>query len=102
MSLFLWKLSQNANNDYDTYDSAIVVAGNSTTAKRIHPSCDIMTGQQMKYFNEEKNDWCCAHNDEVSGPDDWANLEDIAVTCVGKAADWLGEGAVVCASFNAG
>lgn len=102
MSLFLWKLSQNMNNDYDTYDSAIVVSNNSATAKHIHPSCNIETGQPYYYYNEEKEGWYSTGNDEYSGFNSWADAEDVTATCVGKAADWLGEGAVVCASFRAG
>ena len=36
MNLYL--ISQNHNNDYDTYDSAVVVAESAESAKRMHPS----------------------------------------------------------------
>ena len=33
----LYKISQSANNDYDTYDSAIVAAENEEEARKINP-----------------------------------------------------------------
>ena len=36
----LYKISQDENNDYDTYDSAIVAAETEDAAKRTHPSGD--------------------------------------------------------------
>ena len=38
MKLFLWKISQDVNNDYDTYSNAIVVAPDEESARNIHPS----------------------------------------------------------------
>ena len=38
MKLFLWKLSQDENNDYETYDSAVVVAADPVSASMVHPS----------------------------------------------------------------
>ena len=35
--LKLFKISQEVNNDWDTYDSAVVVAENEEEAKLIHP-----------------------------------------------------------------
>jgi len=101
MKLFLWKLSQNKNSEYDTYSDAVVVSSNPVAAKRIHPGVDSHTGQMMfRYVEDEGWHWICdgAHYSNNC----WADPKDIQVTCVGEAADWLGEGAVVCRSFHAG
>jgi hypothetical protein len=101
MKLFLWKIKQDKNNDYDTYSDAVVVSSNPEAAKRIHPSVDSQTGQPMMKWVEGTG-WCNSWNGEFRGPDGWVNPEDIEVTCVGQASDWLGEGSVVCRSFHAG
>ena len=102
MKLFLWKLSQDVNNDYDTYSDAIVVSSNPVAAKRIHPSVDSVTGEMMFRYVEDKG-WHWIHDGEPYSNNCWADPKnDIKVTCVGEAADWLGEGAVVCRSFHAG
>ena len=101
MKLFLWKLSQDKNNDYDTYDSAVVVSSNPVAAKRIHPAVDSNTGKVMFQY-VEGDTWRWIHDGMLYGNRGWADPKDIEVTCIGEAADWLGEGAVVCSSFNAG
>jgi len=99
--LYLWKLSQDVNNDYDTYSDAVVVSENPVAAKRIHPSVDSVTGERMfRYVEGEGWEWemigglynnCC-----------WTDVKNIKVVCVGQAADGLVEGEVVCRSFHAG
>jgi len=79
----LWLISQEANDGYDTYDSAVVVAPDEETAKRVHPSGYV--------FSE---------SDGPSGT--WATPENVVAKCVGVAADDLESGQVICASFNAG
>jgi len=78
----LWKISQDKNNDWDTYDSAVVAAQTEAEAKMMHPS----TGEAIK--DEYSSSW-------VGSPDD--------VTCeyIGEAKDETEKG-VVFASFNAG
>ena len=70
MNLYL--IWQDENNDYDTYDSAIVCAKNGDEAVKIHPS-----GYQKNW--EEFNEWAST----PEKPD-------------------IDEGIVVLASFNAG
>lgn len=81
----LFKISQSINNDYDTYDSAVVAAPNETIAKTIHPGSD-------KYV------------EEGTGFDPygtWCRQNDVKVEEIGKSKnpDFVG---VICASFNAG
>ena len=78
MKLFL--ISQTENDDYDTYDSAVVCAQDEDEARNIQPGCH--------QFGDKWSDWC-------SSP------EKVTVKCVGEAADGIDRG-VVCASFNAG
>jgi len=101
VKLFLWKLSQDVNNDYDTYSAAVVVSSNPVAAKRIHPAVDSGTAQMMFHYVEDEG-WHWVHDGLHYGCANWADPKDIQVTCVGEAADWLGEGAVVCSSFHAG
>lgn len=76
MNIYL--IEQDVNNDYDTYDSAVVVADNEKAARNMHP-----------YDQDNK----------IGGM--WAMPKDVKVTKVGIA--WNDAKArVVCASFNAG
>ena len=79
----LYRISQESNNDYDTYDSAIVCAKDETTAKAIHPGADKEWPSGSKYW-----DWC-------------ATPDQVAAKLIGAAAPGLPVG-VVLASFNAG
>lgn len=81
MKLFL--ISQSTNNNYDTYDAAVVVAPDEQTAITLHPR----TG---KTFDFKERQW------------EWVNcIDDINVEYIGEASPELKQG-VVCASFNAG
>lgn len=80
MNLYL--IWQEENNDYDTYDSAIVCAKNGDEAVKIHPS-----GYQKNW--KEFNEW-------ASAP------EKVYWKLIGTAASDIDEGIVVLASFNAG
>jgi len=102
MSLFLWKISQEVNNDYDTYSEAVVVASDPESAKRVHPSVDSHTGEAWNYYDEEKEGWYLTYNGEYAGSGNWADPNDVTATCVGQAADGLSEGEVVVSSFHAG
>ncbi len=89
MNIYL--ISQEHNNRYDTYDSAIVVASSKEEAIRIHPS------KARRGFTEDP--WLDAHNNT------WVDLRDvdeyISVKFVGSTSIYS-SGTVLCASFNAG
>lgn len=76
----LWLISQDQNNNYGTYDSAVVAAETEEAAKNIVPG-----GYK---FGEAYSLWC-------SGP------EFVKVELIGKASSEITAG-VVLASFNAG
>jgi len=77
----LWKISQDENDDYDTYDSAVVAAETETEAKMMSPG-----GGDIR-----PEPYCS-----------WVGSPDL-VTCkyIGEAKDGTLKG-VICASFNAG
>lgn len=78
----LYFISQDVNNDYDTYNAAVVAARSARAAKMIHP------GGQPDY------NCCKSYND-------WACPDFVKVELIGKAKNGTKIG-VVCASFNAG
>lgn len=73
--LKLWRVSQNVNNGYDTYDSAVVCAANE------HDACRVEVG-------EPKHTWVAA--------------EHVKAEYIGEAREGLTAGEIICASFNAG
>ena len=79
----IYLISQNENTDWDTYDSAVVVAPDVKTAQRIHP-------MGLKWMDTSwengMTDWC-------SSPD------EVQVKFIGTASKDLEIG-VICASYN--
>lgn len=85
----IYKISQNVNNDYDTYSDAVVFAENEDEARLIHPD------GTYSYKEEEVNSTC----DRNYGT--WAKKEYVKVEYVGEAHEGSKVG-VICASFHAG
>ncbi len=81
----LYRLSQNINRGYDTFDSAIVAAENELLARYVHPGAPL-----MEWDRNIRGTW-------VSLDD----LEEIDVELIGAAAPGIEYG-VVLASYNAG
>lgn len=79
MNLYL--ISQNFNRGYDTYDSAVVIAEDEDTARKMSPS----NGDEYTH----------------TAYSPWAPSELVNVELLGAAKDGSNRG-VVCASFNAG
>lgn len=77
----LYRISQTVNNDYDTYDSAVVCAADEAAARAIHPGMD-------EPCRRGRSSWCVI-------PD------EVTAELIGTAAPGLPEGVVV-ASFNRG
>ena len=76
----LFHISQDENNGYDTYDSAVVCAQDADDARTIRP---------------DEMGWCRRPRVWCSSPD------KVEVKYLGEAAEGIKRG-VVCASFNAG
>lgn len=101
----IYKLSQNINNGYDTYDSVVVVAENEDDAKRIHPSESWWDGG---FYDEEKKEFWTHYSGSSKTylfEDKWGtwtnDLSKIKVEYLGEAEPHLKRGVVV-ASFCAG
>lgn len=99
----LYLISQNINNDYDTYDSAVVAAETPAKAQRIHPDYEV-------YFDLDKWSWFRLWSDGSKHYYDdgecrtWVKAEEInkiEVKYIGEAAEGTKPG-VICRSFNAG
>jgi hypothetical protein len=78
----LYLISQDQNNDYDTYDSAVVCAKSEEEARNIHPN--VFSDDPW----EDSGAWC-------SSPD------LVTVIEIGVANPSQAPG-IVCSSFNAG
>ena len=93
MNLYL--LSQNVNNDYDTYDSIVVAAENEEEARTIQPQLDYKYHDGKVYFQYyDLSEVECSN-------DTWALPEDIKVKFIGISAPGIEKGVII-ASFNAG
>lgn len=82
MNLYL--ITQNQNNGYDTYDSAVIAAPNEQTARVMDPA----TGEEISDWHDIFSTWC-------------NSADKVTVTHIGKAVKGTKQG-VICASFNAG
>jgi hypothetical protein len=84
MPLKLYRISQSVNNDYDTYDSAVVVARTEDEAQGIRPG------------GGDWDDGCCFQQWAASKP-------SVDVVYLGEASgDLENFGEINCASYNAG
>jgi hypothetical protein len=96
----LWLISQDQNQAYDTFDSAVVAAPDEAAARSISPRGDIWAespDEKDHYFNAWKRG--NAENKEFL---DWARSPaSVTARLIGDAAPGIKMG-VVCASFNAG
>ena len=90
----LWLLSQDVNNDYDTYDSCVVVEQTAEEAKRLHPNGILRANEEGKFEYPYCSAWVNS---------DWVkSVENINAKYIGEADSDLKAGDVICASFNAG
>lgn len=85
--LKLYKISQNVNNDYDTYDSAIIAAESEHDARYTYPS----------EYHDEPRPWNGRITDNYSN---WCDAEYVIVELIGTAAPHVKPG-VILGSFNA-
>ena len=101
MKLFLWKLSQDENNGYDTYDSAVVVSSDPMNASMVHPARFSDTKDPIFEFLWVEDSWGRIDGGHIDNGG-WARPNDVKVVCIGEAASFMNDGDVVCSSFNAG
>lgn len=90
----IYKLSQTINENYDTFDSCVVIAENEKEAVKVHPN---------GYQNWDTRGQKLKSRYENFGIYEWTEIEHIKVELIGIADESLDtEVKVVCASFNAG
>ena len=77
----LWKISQSVNDDYETYDAAIVAAETEEEARGMHP--DYVDGS-----GDHGSAWT------------WTTPDNVTVEHIGEASLGTKKG-VILASFNA-
>ncbi len=82
----IYKIWQVDNTDYDTFDSAVVVANSEDEARMIHPR-ESMSGKE----------WWRLVGWEAG---EWVNPGQVLILQVGTTK--LKPGQVICASYNAG
>ncbi len=85
--MYLYRIFQKVNNNYDTFDSAIVCAPDAEAARFIHPA---------DYGTDEWWTW------EPRPYSSWVPLDQVQVKYIGIAAPDIPSPSVVCASYNAG
>ena len=100
--LNLYLISQNVNDDYDTFDSAVVAARDEEDARSIHPISSWLgmghmptVTQTAKEAEEEKE----KHG--YNNDDTWTTRENVEVKFLGIGSPGVKRG-VICASYNAG
>ena len=101
-ALNLYLISQTVNNDYETFDSAVVAAYDEEDAKSIHPISSwfdmghlLTVTPTAKEAEEEKEEK--GYNED----DTWTTRENVKVRFLGIGSPDVKRG-VICASYNAG
>lgn len=97
----LYLISQEENNDYDTYSDAVVCADNEEEAKRICPSSYYVWDEETESFI-----WCPIDAPHQRNPEskcsNWAShINQVKVKLIGESIEGLQKG-VVLDSFHAG
>ena len=93
----LYLISQGENNGYDTYDSAVVVAGSGEESMLIHPD-STYTYTDRGWSREGWGGEPIVYDSGAWVPH--KNVDKVDVQYLGPTE--LEAGTVVCASFNAG
>jgi hypothetical protein len=96
----IYKLSQNINNDYDTYDSVVVYAESEDEARLIHPSEFVTHSDNNTWYGTYSNN---GKEYEIDGGG-WVrrvDVDKIKIELIGISND-INESGVILASFNAG
>jgi len=92
----LFKIWQDVNDSYDTYDSAVVAADNENEAKHIYPAGNYYEWDGEKFFYAAPNGV-----NYIQKLYDWTHPDNVKVQYIGEAREGTEKGIIV-ASFNAG
>ena len=90
----LYKVSQDVNNDYDTYSDFVIACETEEDARNTNPG---------GYHKWRDNTWFFQYADGTENPDtdySWCLPKDTKVELIGKAA--AGIKGIICTSFHAG
>lgn len=87
MPMYLWKISQDVNTDWDTYESAVVAAQTEDEARNIHP--------------DPHGDFTLCEEVHPRPCGSWCARQDVKVEMIGRALKGINAGIIV-ASFKAG
>ncbi len=96
----LWLITQNEETGYDSYDSAVVAAEDSLSARRTHPS-------DFYAYSEDFHGWALLMHDgslrqQTYYSRTWASKpQNVYAKYIGEAQENIAAG-VICSSFNAG
>ncbi len=82
----LYHISQNQNNEYDTFSDLVVAAESEEEAKSIHPG---QAPWRENPWQEGTSYWC-------KSPD------QVKAEYIGEAASHIKKGSIICSSFHAG
>ena len=81
----LYKISQNLNDDYETYNAAIVCASSEDEARHLHPHSGYLTA------DDGRHTWVTL-----------GQINSIEVQYIGEASSNLDCPQIILASYNAG
>ena len=98
----LYLISQDVNDGYDTYDSAVVAAESEQDARETHLSSFVTHVTDGKFMGTYAKGLGGEYDRDYSH--DWVrfcDIESVKVKEIGLAHPSISKG-VVCASFNAG
>ena len=90
----IYKIWREDDIEWDTYDSAIVIADNEDYARKIHPN-----GHAVFKFGVWMNE---VDNMVLHCENEWCSVEDVKVELIGVADKIYTEPCLVVSSFNAG
>jgi hypothetical protein len=94
----IYKVTQEANDDYDTYDSFICAAESEEEARAMHPSGRVRYDYNLGYWVDRYGE----RSDSRSYLYDWTpDLGDIDVEYLGEGYPGIKKG-IILASYNAG
>jgi len=79
----IYKIEQDTNVKYDTYDSAVVIANSAQEAQQMQP-------EQPEQDEQDEEEF------------EWAAPKDVTVTYIGIADPSFTKPCVIVSSFNAG
>ena len=91
--MYIYLIEQNVIFDWDTYDSAVVVAPDIHTARFTHPNNESIWNGKT-WVNKKTQE-------KPFGFEPWCSPSDVDVYLIGMASRKTQPG-VICASFNAG